>query len=47
MTKTVMAPTRTPAARALHVARRVLVAALLLGVVIALYLFVLTRGAIL
>lgn len=41
------AATRTPAARALHVARRVLVGALILAVVLALYVFVLTRGAIL
>ncbi len=37
---------QTPARRALHLARRVLVAALILAVVITLYLFVLTRGAI-
>ncbi len=38
---------KKPAHGALHLARRILVAALILVVVVTLYLFVLTRGAIL
>ncbi len=36
-----------PRDRALHLTRRLLVGALILAVVLALYVFVLTRGAIL
>ncbi len=47
MTRTARAPLGRRGGRALHRAHRVLVGALILAVVLALYVFVLTRGAIL